>query len=59
MAIDLEKHKMFVPELNIEVVPYTIAVQALEQVQEEVMVKIDQALNDIQKSINTLGENID
>lgn len=59
MAIDLEKHKVFIPELNIEVVPYTVAVQALEQVQEEVMVKVDQALNDIQKSINTLGENID
>jgi hypothetical protein len=59
MPINLEQHKIFIPELNLEVVPFTKAVQAVQEVQEELFKKIEETLSEVQESINDLGENID
>jgi hypothetical protein len=57
--IDLEKHKFFLKEVQMDVVPYKIAVQALEEVQKQVVDQIEKALEEVNKSLNHLGENVD
>jgi hypothetical protein len=57
--IDLEKHKFFLKEVQMDVVPYKIAVQALEEVQKQVVDQIEKALEEVNKSLTHLGENVD
>lgn len=57
--IDIEKHKIYLPDLQMEVVPYKVVVQALEEVNAKAISQIDEALEHLQKAINQLNENID
>jgi hypothetical protein len=56
MISDLEKHKIYVKDLGMEVVPYSIAVQALVEVQEQSLSKIDQTLEHLNKALTDLNQ---
>jgi hypothetical protein len=59
--INLEEHKIFVESLNMEVVPYSIAIQALEELANnsnmEYENQLDEAIQELQNSINNLNLN--
>jgi hypothetical protein len=58
MAIDLEKHKVYVDSLKMDMVPYSIAVQAVQEVNgidaEKYAQELDNALKELQNSLNNL-----
>ena len=58
MAINLEKHKVYVESLKMEMVPYSIAVQAVQEVNdidaEKYAQELDNALKELQNSLNNL-----
>ena len=59
--INLEEHKIFVESLHMEVVPYSIAIQALEELANnsnmEYENQLDEAIQELQNSINNLNLN--
>jgi hypothetical protein len=57
--IDIEKHKIFIPDLQMDVIPYKVVVQALEEVNLKALKQIDEALEHLQKAVNQLNENVD
>jgi hypothetical protein len=57
--IDIEKHKIFIPDLQMDVIPYKVVVQALQEVNLKAVKQIDEALENLQKAISQLNENID
>lgn len=59
MAIDLQKHKIFVPELNMEVVPYSVVIEAMQELQNQALTRVDEVLSDLTKALNHLENNID
>jgi len=58
MAINLEKHKVYVESLKMEMVPYSIAVQAVQEVNdidaEKYAQELDNALKELQNSLSNL-----
>lgn len=58
MAIDLEKHKIYVDSLKMEMVPYSKAVQAVQEVQnsytDDYLNKLEEALAQLQTSVNNV-----
>ncbi len=57
--IDIEKHKIYIPDLQMDVIPYKVVVQALQEVNLKAVKQIDEALENLQKAINQLNENTD
>ncbi len=57
--IDIEKHKIYIPDLQMDVIPYKVVVQALQEVNLKAVKQIDEALEHLQKAINQLNENDD
>ena len=57
--IDIEKHKIYIPDLQMDVIPYKVVVQALEEVNLKAIKQIDEALENLQKAISHLNENND
>ena len=58
MAINLEKHKVYVDSLKMEMVPYSIAIEAVQEVQgsytDEYLDKLEEALAQLQTSVNNV-----
>ena len=56
--INLEEHKIFVESLNIEVVPLSIAIKAVEQASDDDTTKylnqLDNALDDLKNSLESV-----
>jgi hypothetical protein len=61
MAIDLEKHKVYVDSLKMDMVPYSIAVQAVQEIQgsytDDYLNKLEEALAQLQTSVNNVKFN--
>jgi hypothetical protein len=57
--IDIEKHKIYIPDLQMDVIPYKVVVQALQEVNLKAVKQIDEALENLQRAINQLNENAD
>jgi len=59
--INLEEHKIFVESLNIEVVPLSIAIKAVEQASDDDTTKylnqLDTALDDLKNSLENINLN--
>jgi len=57
--INLEKHKIFVESLNMDVVPISIAYRALEEVAEantaDYEKEVDVAIKQLQETLNNLN----
>lgn len=68
MAINLDDHKMFIQDLGMEVVPYSIAVKAVQEAVEqddlhqsqatvqEALKELRKAFGDVQQSIDKLND---
>ena len=58
MPIDLEKHKVYVEHLKMEMVPYSVVQQVLVEVQNSYTQgyfdKLDEALNTLQQSVSNI-----
>tara|TARA_B100000900_G_scaffold414800_1_gene442556 strand:+ start:830 stop:1027 length:198 start_codon:yes stop_codon:yes gene_type:complete len=55
--INLDDHKIYIESHKMDMVPYTIAVQALEQALESTEGKLDEALNLIKTSLYNIDLN--
>ena len=56
--INLEEHKIFVESLNTEVVPYSVAVQAIQEIlntnADKYASELEEALGDLKNSLKDL-----
>ena len=57
--INLEEHKIYVDSLKMEVVPLSVANQALEEAVRGTETKLDEALNLIKNSLYNIDIDID
>ena len=57
--INLEEHKIYVDSLKMEVVPLSVANQALEEAVKGTETKLDEALNLIKNSLYNIDIDID
>lgn len=57
--IDIEKHKFFIKELQMEVVPYNVVVQMLVELQSKHLKEVESALTSLNEALKHLNENID
>lgn len=57
--IDIEKHKFFVKELQMEVVPYKVIMQVLIELQTKHLQEVEKALASLNEALKHLNENID
>ena len=59
MAIKLENHKVFVPSLQMDMVPYSIAVQALQEAvdvdTEKYAIELENAMKELRNSLNNIN----
>ena len=55
--INLEEHKIYVDSLKMDMVPYSVAVEALEQALESTEGKLDEALQLIKTSLYNIDLN--
>ena len=59
--INLEEHKIYVESLNMEVVPLSIAIKAVEQASDDDTTKylnqLDNALDDLKNSLENINLN--
>lgn len=57
-TIDLQHHKVYIEDLKTEMVPYSVAVKAVEQMAElqakEYMEDLEYAMKDLHKTINQI-----
>jgi len=53
---DLQKHKVYVEDLNMEMVPYSVAVRIIEQMAElqteDYLKQLQQTMNELSKTMN-------
>lgn len=58
MAINLEEHKVFIDKLKIEMVPYSIALKAVEQAAnldtEQYAKDLENAMTELNKALNNI-----
>ena len=58
MAINLDKHKVYVDSLKMDMVPYTIAVQALQEAAdvdtEKYAIELENAMTELRNSLNNI-----
>lgn len=54
MELDLEKHKIFIPSLGIEVIPYSVVVKFIEDLHKNQISQFENVLSDISKTLNNL-----
>lgn len=58
MAINLDKHKVYVDSLKMYMVPYTIAVQALQEASdvdtEKYAIELENAMTELRNSLNNI-----
>ena len=58
MAINLGKHKVYVDSLKMDMVPYTIAVQALQEAAdvdtEKYAIELENAMTELRNSLNNI-----
>lgn len=59
--VDLEKHKVYVEAHKMDMVPYTVAIDAVKQAQLEtdVVKKLDIAIENLSKELSNVETNID
>jgi len=61
MAINLEEHKVFVDELKMDMIPYSIAIQAVQEVSnidtEQYAIKLENAMLELRNSLNNIKIN--
>ena len=61
MAINLEEHKVFVDELKMDMIPYSIALQAVQEVSnidtEQYAIKLENAMLELRNSLNNIKIN--
>jgi hypothetical protein len=57
--INLEKHKTYIESHKMDMVPYSVAVQAIQEILDtdagKYATELEEALNDLQNSINDLN----
>ena len=58
MPINLEEHVVFIDRLQMDMVPLSIAKQAIEEAYGSVDSKIDEAMNLLSTSISELNKNL-
>lgn len=57
--IDIEKHKFFVKELQMDVIPYKVVMQVLIELQSKHLQEVEKALASLNEALKQLNENID
>tara|TARA_B100000683_G_C12085489_1_gene388749 strand:+ start:161 stop:355 length:195 start_codon:yes stop_codon:yes gene_type:complete len=59
--VNLEKHKVYVDIHKMDMVPYTIAVQAVEEASKEVDIvkKLDKMIKSLSSELTSIDPNID
>lgn len=57
--INLEEHKVFVESLQMDMVPFSVAEKALQEVSKAVDVKLEQAMALIEQSFTQLNNTLD
>ena len=58
MAINLEDHTVFIDRLQMDMVPLSVAKQAVEEAYNSVESKIDEAMSLIQSSLSQINTNL-
>lgn len=56
MGDNLEKHKVFVPSLGMEMVPYTVVVKLLEDIQKTQLEQFDKVFQELTQAIRDLKD---
>lgn len=56
MGDNLEKHKVFVPSLGMEMVPYTVVVKVLEDIQKTQLEQFDKVFQELTRAIEDLKD---
>lgn len=59
MAINLDDHKIYVESHKMDMVPYTVAIQALQEATdldtEKYAIELENAMNDLRNSLNSIN----
>lgn len=59
MAINLKEHAVFIDKLQMDMVPLSVAEKALEEVLDNMDVKLEQAMSLIEQSFTQINKTID
>lgn len=59
MAINLKEHAVFIDKLQMDMVPLSVAEKALQEVLDNMGVKLEQAMSLIEKSFTQINKTID